>query len=312
MKSALVCVLFVVACGSSANGGAPGAESTDGGSPAPIPTTEPTADAGPELTPPASGVQLHTTPYVLAPGDETVVCQVLSSSHPTMNLSAYEVSERVSMHHLTLYYGPPNVVDPCNGELQPIFLAQAKRARTDLSGGAPEYAGATLEIPAGTFVAKIHAINTTTEPATIEAWINLETLATATLPLAALSLSAGQTTLAVPPHTAQTFKASATAPADVTILQLVGHTHSHTTEERASYGGKTIYTDDTWEEPTPAWFTSRTAPLVIKKGTVISWGCDINNTSDATLRYAERAITAEMCNLTGFVRGPVGWAASSP
>lgn len=272
----------------------------------------PVADAGPGIAPPASGIQLHTEPYTLAPGDESVVCQVLDPAHAALLLSAYEVSERFGVHHLTLYYGAPGVKDPCASSMQPVFLAQQRHVRTELSGGAPEYQGATLAIPAGTFVAKIHAVNTTDAPVTIEAWLNLETSETTTVPLSFLSLTAGATTLAVPAHTAQTFSASVSAPADVTIVQLAGHTHSHTTEQRASYGGKRVYVSDVWEEPATAWFNSTTAPLVVRKATPLSWECDINNTTDATLRVAERVDTAEMCNLTGFVRGAAGWAAAMP
>lgn len=271
-------------------------------------------DAGPALPapPPSAGIQLHTTPFVMQPGEENVVCQVLSTAHPAMNLSSFEVSERFGMHHMTLYYGPAGASDPCVSALYPIFLAQQQHVSSDLSGGAPEYRGAFLKIPEGTFVVKIHAMNNTDQPATIEAWINLETLPTSGPQLSFLSLSAGSLKMNVPAHTASTYKASVAPPSDTTIVQMIAHTHSHTKEERATYDGRRIYTSSNWEDAPEVRYNSLTAPLVVKAGTALEWECDIDNTLDTPLVYAELVDKGEMCNLFGLVSGPNAWIAGAP
>lgn len=251
-------------------------------------------------------IRLHVEPYTLAPGAETVECVALSPYSPAMHLAGYDVRERFGMHHMTLYSGA------CDGAMVPLFLVQRQHESATMGNGAPEYVDATLEVPAGTIVAKVHALNATPEPVTIEAWIDLRTRNEATMPVSLLSLSAGNEKMAVPAHSKQTYHAAMVAPRDVTVLQLVGHTHSHTTEQRASVGSRQVYSSRNWSEPTPVWFTSQTAPLIIRKGETLSWECDIDNTTDAILGYAERVDTAEMCNLTGLVLGPTPWLGGVP
>jgi hypothetical protein len=118
--------------------------------------------------------------------------------------------------------------------------------------------------------------------------------------------------MAIPAHTATTYSGAASPLKDMTIVAMASHTHAATTEERASYGGSVVYRSDNWEEPTEGYFNSTTAPLVVKAGTTLSWACDINNTTDGVLRYSDHALTAEMCNLTGFVKGTTPWAVAAP
>lgn len=304
--------LILVACGGNRTADGLPTDTDAGTNPALPAAIRLDTDAGPALAPPVAGIQLHTTPFVMQPGEENVVCQVLSTDHPAMNLSGYEVSERFGMHHMTLYYGPPGSGDPCVTAPYPVFLAQQQHVKSDLSGGAPEYRGAVLPISKGTFAVKIHAMNNTDAPTTIEAWINLETTPIAGLQLSFLSLSAGGQKMSVPPHTAQTYKASVAPPSDMTIVQLIAHTHSHTTEERASYDGQIVYSSSNWQDATETWYDSTTRPLVVKAGKPLEWECDINNTLDTPLVYAELVDKGEMCNLFGLVAGPNSWLAGAP
>jgi hypothetical protein len=308
MKTVIACVSFlVVGCGS----GVASNNSDDGGgvaNPCGLRTRFPGDSAC--LAAPTDGEQLHYGPtnyddpadvatYLLAPGGETLTYKVVEASHPDMFVNSYEVSERSGMHHLAFYTGTPGIPDGAKAVINPaLFLAQVAHESTTMGNGAPEYADAAFKAGAGSFVVAVHAINETPEPMLIEAWINLHTVAIPGTLLLPLQLSGGQA-MAVPPHAKETIKAGVLAP-DENIVQLVGHFHAHTTEERAFLAGKQFYSTTTWLEPTVAWFTSLTAPLHITSGAELSWECDVDNTTDATLRYANAVQTAEMCNLVGF------------
>ncbi len=164
-----------------------------------------------------------------------------------------------------------------------------------------------LTVAEGSFIIQAHALNTSNEAKTIEAWINLETVDSA-IPVTWLSLSAGHT-MNVPAHSSQTIKASASEFNTGKILQLVGHFHSHTTEERVSYNGNEIYHSSNWQEPDVEWFRPT---LDVPIGGTFAWECDIDNTTDKPLRFANEVYTAEMCNLVGFIVGTKPWAASLP
>jgi hypothetical protein len=277
------------------------------------------------LKPPASGVQLHYGPsnyddpaevatYMLAPGDDETRCLTVDPIHDAMNVAGYEVSERTEMHHLTLYSGTAGTgTDPCAGSLGAVVLVQRGHEKITFGDQAPELAGAAVRLIPGAFVVAAHAINTGTTPELIEAWINLDTVDSTPVPLSSLSLAAG-TQMAVPPHTKQTIHGSLTSPSATpeTVVQLVGHFHAHTTEERVALNGTQVYSTRSFNEPGVSWFTSKTTPLVVAQGSTLTWDCDIDNTTDLTLLYAAKVQTAEMCNLTGFVRGSASWAEVLP
>jgi hypothetical protein len=45
---------------------------------------------------------------------------------------------------------------------------------------------------------------------------------------------------------------------------------------------------------------------MLNPGDTLEWECDVNNTSDAPLRFANEAYTAEMCLLAGAYIYPTG------
>lgn len=272
-------------------------------------------------------------PYLLAPGAESVVCREVMAAHPATLLAGYETSERLGMHHFSLFTGTAGATSAiaCGTATNPIFLIQRPYEKQVMGDGAPEYADAALGVPAGSYIIQAHALNNTDVPALVEGWIRLTTVSSTSVRFSALALSGGHL-LNVPPHAKQTISTSAPVinlPAS--IVQLVGHFHAHTTQERVVANGREVYRTDSWSEPTVKWFTSLTGgALVIPVATVapvgyvgpkvgafeitpstsIQWACDIDNTTDAALRYANEVQTAEMCNVFGFVVGVRPWEAS--
>ena len=265
------------------------------------------------LLPPADGLQLHYGPgdytdagadgFVLPPGGESLRYERVAALHPSVLVAGYDVSGRPGLHHLAFYTGVTGNMDASEALVNPaLFLAQTQREVVTMRP-----AGAALAVPIGSFVIAAHAFNNTELPILVEAWVNLHLVASAATPLGPIQLAGGQA-MAVPPHTKQTVRASWVATEAASVVQLAGHIHAHTTEERASVAGTPIYRTTTWEEPDVAWFDP---PLPITRGQTLSWECDVNNTTDAILRYANQVQTAEMCNLVGFKVG-LGISASSP
>jgi hypothetical protein len=278
------------------------------------------------LAPPTTGIQLHYGPrdaadpadvatYTLSPGDETVRCEVIVDAHPAYHVAAYETLERAGMHHFSLFTGTtgaPPAKDMCTLATTPLFLVQTIHEWTEFSRGAPELTGAALTVNAGSFVAQAHAINLTDAPMLVEAWTNFETVDATPVPVTYLGLSAGHT-MAIPPHTKQTITAIATDMNAGPVLQIAGHMHAHGVELRASFEGKEVYRTDNWAEPDVKWFSSVDAPpFTIPMKGHLSWECDIDNTTDAVIKFANQVQTAEMCNLVGFVLGMKPFAQSLP
>ena len=276
------------------------------------------------LAAPSDGIQLHygpasyddpgvVAPYMLAPGEEITECAIVLPSHPQLWIASYEASERSGFHHLTVFTAAANTplptANPCTGATTNIFLIQSAHEDRDVTHGAPEYAGAAFGADAGAFVMQIHAINSTEAPMMREVWLNLHTVASTDKPLTWVSVSGGHT-MAVPPQTKQTIKSSA-APVGYarTLVELSGHMHAHSTEMRASFDGKLIYSTRTWAEPDSTWYTSNgVGAVTIPAGQPLTWECDVNNDTDATLRFGNQVQTAEMCNLFGIIAGVKPWA----
>jgi hypothetical protein len=316
--------LLLAACGGSSSHAASVDLATDSGAPTEASCDLHTAYAGDDacLVPPTdpSVVQLRYGPdnydnpaalerFILQPGQETLTYEVVGV-HDAIFIAGYDVSERSGMHHLGLYNASIGVTDASSALINPaLFLAQAPRESVEFGAIAPELDGAAIHLQRDAFVVAAHAINTGNAPTLVEAWINLHIVAVSSKPLSALQF-AGGLGMAVPSGTKQTIKASVVAGLPIDVVQLAGHFHAHTTEERVSFNGAQVYSAKTWEEPEVAWFTSTTTPLRFAAGDSLSWECDINNTTAATLRYANQVQTAEMCNVVGFVTGQASWSVS--
>jgi hypothetical protein len=247
--------------------------------------------------------------FLIAPGDETLSYEIVSPLHAAMLIESYDVSERTGMHHLAFYNGATGKPNATAALINPaIFLTQVPTESVAFDQGAPELAGAALKVPAGSFVIAAHAINMTDRPQLVEAWVNLHTVASTVRPISPLQM-AGGAGMTVPAHTKQTIRASVVAGHAIDILQITGHFHAHTTEERVAVDGAQKYSTSSWSEPSVSWFTSKTAPLHVPSQGVLSWECDVDNTTNAVLRWSNAVMTGEMCNVVGFVVGPETWTA---
>ena len=236
--------------------------------------------------------------YLLQPGEETLKYQNVGA-HEAVFIAGYEVSSRPGLHHLAFYNASSGVVDAAKALINPaLFLAQTARESVSFPDGA------ALHLQRDDFVIAAHAINTTDAPLLVEAWVSLRTDPEATLQLSSLQMVGGAA-MAVPPGSKQTIRAAVTAGQPIDLVQLTGHFHAHTTEERAAVDGAEVYRTQSWEEPDVKWFTPM---LHMGKQSVLSWECDVDNTTAGTLRWSNSVFAGEMCNVVGFITGPASWS----
>jgi hypothetical protein len=189
-----------------------------------------------------------------------------------------------------------------------------------------------------------HFINTTPDPILREVWANFiykdpSTVTEVMDPIAWF----GGLTMDIPPHTQQSVQGG---PVDadaqlektgqegpIQILGLAGHDHAHATRfsvqlNHADGTQDLIYDMYNWAEPLFAEFDSahdnpptgtgmdgaHTGDLLLKPGDNLTYQCDIDNTLDTNITFADRTYDAEMCCLFGYYKPGNGgaWESATP
>jgi hypothetical protein len=170
---------------------------------------------------------------------------------------------------------------------------------------------------------QLHYVNTRDETVMREAWINLtyRDEADVTDALNTIFL-VGDLAVAVPAQTRQTTALSYTPelPEETRIFELTGHSHAHTErvsifKNRDTPDELLMYESYNWSEPAVLRFNSvidnpapdptglsdggTTGPLFLEPGDSVDFECEVNNTTDQVLHFANEAYTAEMCLAIG-------------
>jgi hypothetical protein len=188
---------------------------------------------------------------------------------------------------------------------------------------APEDAGLARYLPANTMASfQLHYVNTGDEPMLREAWVNLyreeESAVTQKLQTVFLVADIG---VNIPAGTRQMvateYTPELTEP--IRVYQLTGHSHAHaesfTVWRVRNEQWELIYQSFDWAEPDVLIYNSvvqNSAPdaaalrdggatglLYLEPGDRLEWACNVNNTLDTPLNFANEAYTAEMCLLGG-------------
>ena len=267
--------------------------------------------------------------FLLAPGKEVTECYYFTA--PNEDHEYYfprKIRMRPGSHHLITYiYGgapQPEGWGPCGMEERRGSFGGAETTVVDYptnNVSAPENEELIKFVPAHAQVKfEWHHINTTSKPILREAWINVywkKNDPKKSLPLQDMFMIGFG--INVPPHEKHIVHNECTIKGDTRIVDIFGHFHAHTTRFSAwrTRGGKSdlFYEVFDWHDtPTIAYdsATENAEPdrellspggmsgqLDIKAGDVIEWECEIDNTTDGTLRIGNYVQTAEMCNLFG-------------
>jgi len=187
----------------------------------------------------------------------------------------------------------------------------------------PEDAGLARYLPEGALALfQLHYVNTDTKPKLREAWVNLyrldESQVSQRLQGVFLVADIG---VNVAPHTEQlvtnAFTPSLTEPTRIFELNAHMHAHSKSMTVWRVHGGEDqlVYKSYDWQEPKELTFNTvvQNAPpddatltdgghsglLYLEPGDSLRWTCDVDNTTDLALGFANEVYTAEMCLLAG-------------
>lgn len=196
----------------------------------------------------------------------------------------------------------------------------------DVAKYTPEEKGAAMKIRAKTRIwIETHFVNTSSStPLLREAWANFAYMdASKVTTIMDPIFFIGGLAMAVPPATTQVINAGpVTKKAGVTgelrFTGLAGHVHAHTVRESVflTHNGteSVVYQTFNWSEPLWAQFDEAhtnppiepgkdgaiSGPFVFQDGDSLRWECEVNNTTNITLNFADKAYDAEMCNMFGY------------
>jgi hypothetical protein len=273
--------------------------------------------------PPDKGFQVHLGPadyknpsaeYLLQPGQE-LTNDIAAGTSPNKQQVFFfyrQFRMRPTAHHI--------IISAPNGSDVGRRIGTANKSEDYPKGGiiAPEDKGIGIPLAPSTPISvSFHAINTTTKPQLREIWVNFwyRDPAEVTQP-ATEWFETGSVTFAIPPHTKTVLGPyTCTVSGNGRMLWTYGHRHANNTRFTMTRirGTKrdVIYDANNWEHPLLLEFNSITtnrAPdiannieggwngiLDLLTGDKIEWSCDVNNTTDGTLRFTNNTYTGEMC-----------------
>lgn len=257
-----------------------------------------------ELTPPASGFQMHLGPFDVIPNYEREFFYYQPLSHNTdVFVKQVEISMRPGTHHFILYDFPsgatkptPNTFrdlrDPWGGYILPtvlsiqdqIFFHGTQWRLTDYTF--PE--GVALRLKAGHGLdMNSHYVNRTNDTATGEIYVNVHTVPLSEVTHVAENIFLNNDNFELPPNKITTIKKTYTFNERRHIFMLWSHAHQHMTEFRifgvgGSVDGKLLYYTNDWEHPP---LLELDPPLVLEAGQGLRAEATYNNTENKTLRF---------------------------
>lgn len=217
------------------------------------------------------------------------------------------------------------------------FLSGATREvqNATMFGDAPEDKGLGAPVPPHTQLnMNLHFVNITDHNVLMELWVNMiEKPADEVTNIVKAIEWLGGLGMRIPAHTSQTLKSPTTScasPTDIPEVRLLGVTaHMHANTVRVSMfhqapdatDRELIFDDFNWSEPTVWLFNSklenptpdrsasksgatRSGVFNVTPQDKFSWECEVDNKTDGTLTFSDKAYTGEMCNIFGMYAAP--------
>lgn len=294
-KLALALLVGLVGCTPSMNQAAPHPDGATGPGAGDLATLSP-SDGG--VTTTGDTVTLRMTSFNVPAGGELFMCQDFANPFGAdAEIAEFEAHMSTGSHHMLFLYQPNaqnGALAPCSGLTfaQMAFGAQSP----DVTETYP--AGVAALVPASQgFRVVSHYLNATTHDLTANVEIVMHKAKPGTVTQhAGVYFLDNISGIHVPPGTEQMVTAQYTVPHDLYLLSGVGHMHQRTKSLVASVDGQKVYESDSWDNSPQQDFAP---PILVKKGSIISWTCDINNTTASTLTFGESAQTNEMCIFDG-------------
>jgi hypothetical protein len=283
------------------------------------------------------GIQLHVGPtdyddpaavaaYLVAPGEENVRCFAAPVTE-----GGYYIRQQNRMrpgsHHMLINLETGGTVTGAScdiGSSVGSVPGSQTPSRDFPSELGPEDAGLARFVPPEATAAafQLHYVNSGDTTLLREAWVNLYWMPESEVAqrLQGIFL-VGDLSANIPAYTRQTTTLQFTPQltSSTRVFAMNGHSHAHTESFTVwrvrGTESELIYQSFDWAEPDELTFNTvvqNPAPdpvaltdggvsglLYLEPGDTLRWACDVNNTTDQALRFANEAYTAEMCLLAG-------------
>jgi hypothetical protein len=270
-------------------------------------------------------------PYVIAAGDENVKCYMKKIPQAGFYYFNQKNRMRAGSHHMLINLvadtgqaeGPTDQCDVV-GTLGTIPGSQTPSRDFPDNELAPEDEGLARYLPEGAIASvQLHYVNTSDQPNLREAWVNVyrKDESEVTQRLSSVFM-VGDLATNIPPMTRQTTTEEYTPPlTDSTrIFELNAHSHAHslsfTVWRVRGDQEDMVYQSFNWAEPLGVTYNTvvqnpvpdpvakkdggTSGLLMLEPGDKLKWACDVDNTLDTAIHFANEAHTAEMCLLAGF------------
>lgn len=285
----------------------------------PDPLADPIDLRRPFPPPPATGVQLVTPEYTIAPNTEVAWCWFSTYVGPTAGIVAQASYQSPYGHHAVLNATNAGIYDHADGEIvdctapdalpmteiAPLLIARGTASGSELG---PE---SRIELPDGMavelrqgqrLVIQSHYVNPTADPILVQDAIDLELVVPTEVTTWAAPFVHADLGLAIAPGRQETTFACAWD-ASYELLFLAGHMH----ERGAAFeiglaraaGERTLYAVDDWDpvyRDAPPVTEYAAGEMRVEAGDVFTTRCAWDNDTDHVLAFPE-----EMCVTFGMV-----------
>ena len=294
--------VLLAGCGSDSGANSP----ADSGSKTPAPeagaSTTPSTSTG-SFDSPLSGttrVTFEMSGFDVPAGGEVYQCQNFKNpiGKDVDVLASQSIMSKGSHHMFAFRYdkNEDDSLEMCSGTEfhEYVHVAQAPNARITYPSGIGTFLGAQEGIRL-----QAHFLNTGSDTVHASVKVALDYVDSGQVKYHAAQIFLNNGSLSVPPgkSSASATLALPTSVGDIHLLNAQSHMHRQGVHFESTTGdGTPIYSSDSWNEPAPQTYDP---PIALPSGSSITWKCDYENPTSATLTFGESASTNEMCIFVG-------------
>ena len=257
--------------------------------------------------PPRRGIQLHLSPFAVAPRSEREIFSTtrLGVAEDLM-VNRIEVAQPEGSHHFILYQSTDeNPPPPGIRDLDPIEALGIFRKRYIVGSQSPRAVfdfpeGIAIPMPAdAVYELNSHFVNTSGENTLIgEVYVNLHTMPDDSVKVAARPIFESFFAIRVPPGQTVTAGRAWTPRRDVNLIMLSSHMHRHGRRFDIFLDGERIYRNEEWDEPVTNLYNPA---LKVGAGQTMRFECTHeNDDKDFTIQFGFTAENDEMCIMLGY------------